>query len=378
MFPSTRQAVPTGTDPALTSLYEVATAGEAGTSVQAVAGAVVERIARSVRATRAALVFAGDDDHACTVAWSSETGVVAHPHPPHAPDAVSLTAALSTPAVFTLPIAAHDRLVASAMLEGDVDRELAIRLAVPAGLLLDAAHRSELAQARAERADRLASLTRDLMSIVSHELRTPLTSVIGSLQTLQRAGIDPSGPDGRRLIDSALTRAERLRSLIDDLLVTTRAEAPVRARHRAVDPADLVRSAIGSVPGAEALVSVDIGTDVGPVLLDRIHAERVLVNLIDNAVRHGGGLVGLTAHRADDRLVITVVDHGPGLPPTISRAVLDRPFGSPDAALRPTGAGLGLTVTRGLVEGLGGTLHHRPTPGGGATFVVEVPYRDAR
>jgi two-component system sensor histidine kinase KdpD len=361
-------------------VYAVATAGEAGTSVHAVAGALLERLARATRAERALLALApdGDDPGGVAAAWDSAAGLVAPP-PVDAPhDPGSLAAAVSLPEAVVIPLTARDRPVGSVVLGGDVDRDTAARLAVPGALALDAVRRAELAAVRAERADRLSSLTRDLMSIVSHELRTPLTSVIGSLQTLQRTGVDPSGPEGRRLLASALDRAERLRTLIDDLLVTARAEVPVRTRHRPMDPAEVVRSAIGSVPGAAPLVAVDVDARVGPVLLDRGHLERVLVNLIDNAVRHGGGTVDLTVARSEQRLVITIADRGPGLPPTIARAVLDRRHDSPDTALRPSGPGLGLTVTRSLVEGLEGTLHYETTPGGGATFVVELPYRDGR
>jgi signal transduction histidine kinase len=145
-----------------------------------------------------------------------------------------------------------------------------------------------------------------------------------------------------------------------------------------MDPAEVVRAAIASVPGAAALVALDVSAGVGPVLLDRSHFERVLVNLIDNAVRHGGGTVDVRIGRTERRLVVEIADHGPGLPPTIARAVLDRRHDSPDTALRPSGPGLGLTVTRSLVEVLEGTLRHGATPGGGATFVVELPYRDER
>jgi signal transduction histidine kinase len=366
-----------GIDDIPAPLYAVATAGEAGTSVRAVAGALLERISQAVRADRAVLVVEENDDQPRRVAavWVADTGLIDLPARLAADDAGG-RAALSD--ATEVRLVAHGRGVASVLFDGDIDVDLAKRLAVPAGPVLDAARRAEMAAADAERADRLASLTRDLMSIVSHELRTPLTSVIGSLQTLQRDDVDPAGPEGRKLIASALSRAERLRSLVDDLLVTARPDDPVRTRHRPIDPADLVRSAIASVPGAQALVAIEIEPQLSPVLLDGGHLERVLVNLIDNAVRHGGGPVELAVRHIDRRLVISIVDHGPGVPPTIARTVLDRRFGSPDSELRPSGPGLGLTVTRSLVEGLGGTLRHEPTPGGGATFVVDVPYRSRR
>lgn len=381
MNPARPQAVPTGTDrPALQSLYDVATAGEAGISANQVAGALLQRIASAAGAERGALVVPADGDRPARVAaaWSRAGGLLAANPGAMTPGDIASSAAASLPGAVALRITAHGRPVATVLLDDPADEGLAEQLCVPAGPVLDAALRADAASDRADRADRLASLTRDLMSIVSHELRTPLTSVIGSLQTLQRPEVDPACPDGRRLIASALGRAERLRTLLDDLAVTARSDTPVRARHRPADVGEVVRSAIASVPGAAALVAVDADPAVGPVVLDRSHLERVLVNLLDNAVRHGRGPVELAIRRTAGCLAITIVDHGPGVPPTIARAVLDRRHDSPDAALRPAGPGLGLTVTRSLVEGLGGTLRHETTPGGGATFTVEIPHRDTR
>jgi signal transduction histidine kinase len=159
-------------------VYAVATAGEAGTTVRAVAGALLERLARATGADRAVLALApdGDDAGGVVAAWDAELGPV-----PPAEAATFQEAAV-------IPLVVRDVAVGSLILDGGVDRGMAARLAIPGALALDAARRAEQAAARAERADRLSSLTRDLLSIVSHELRTPLASVIGSLQTLQRTG----------------------------------------------------------------------------------------------------------------------------------------------------------------------------------------------
>lgn len=371
-----------GVAPPIELLYRVAVAGAAGESLDAVTEALLVAIAGAVDADRAVVVAAPHDDAPGRVlepAWTAAAGAVPAPQPAALPeDEQGLREALGLPDALVVPLVAHGRRIGAILLGGTERLRLAERLAEPAALVLDPMLRAEGAAGRAERMERLTSLTRDLMSIVSHELRTPLTSIIGALQTLQRPGVDPAGPEARRLVDSALGRAERLRSLVEDLLITARPETPVRSKLRPVDVGATVRSAVAAIAGAEAVTTVEVDPGLGPVLVDGAQLERVVVNLVDNALRHGGGAVEVGAQRSGSQIEVTVVDHGPGLPPTIGRAVLDRSGDPEDANLRPAGPGLGLTITRGLVEGIGGTLTHRRTPGGGATFVVAFPFRDGR
>lgn len=124
-------------------------------------------------------------------------------------------------------------------------------LAGPAGLVLNQLARYEDARALGERMTELAQLKTDFVSVVSHELRTPLTSIIGSLRTLQRPELAPRDQDGKDLLDSAARQADRLKALIEDLLVVSRIDnraLPVRPER--VDLRTEIEAIIGSIPGA--------------------------------------------------------------------------------------------------------------------------------
>jgi signal transduction histidine kinase len=368
--------------PSVDLLYRVATAGAAGDTLEAAVEAILNLIGPALGAERVAMVAAAEEGIPARVlepAWTNGDGIVPAPRPEALPDdGPGLCAALGIPGGLAVPLVLHDRRIGCLVLAGTDRRRAAERLAVPVAVALGPLLRTELAGARAERMDRLSALTRDLMSVVSHELRTPLTSIIGSLQTLQRPGVDPTSPQARRLLQSALARAERLRSLVEDLLITARPERPVRSKLLPVDVGSLVHGAVASVAGAAAVTTVEVDPALAVVLVDGPQLERAIVNLVDNALRHGDGTIEITADRNGPQVEVTVADHGPGLPPTIGRTVLDRHHQRDDAELRPAGAGLGLTITRGLVEGIGGRLTHRATPGGGATFVIAFPFRDGR
>ncbi|MGQ0849941.1 MAG: sensor histidine kinase, partial [Actinomycetota bacterium] len=99
---------------------------------------------------------------------------------------------------------------------------------------------------------------------------------------------------------------------------------------------------------------------------------RLIINLVDNALRHGGTPVTISAFNQDDDVVITVTDHGPGLPPTGPELIFDR-FYRGDASRPAGGTGLGLAIARGLAEQHGGTLTAANAPEGGAVFTLRLP-----
>ena len=105
---------------------------------------------------------------------------------------------------------------------------------------------------------------------------------------------------------------------------------------------------------------------------DRIRLEQALGNLIDNALRHGGGEVQLTATDVGGTVELHVTDRGPGLPPEFVGRAFER-FSRPDPARGPAGAGLGLSIVRMIAEAHGGTAHVANRAGGGADVWVELP-----
>ena len=226
------------------------------------------------------------------------------------------------------------------------------------GLALDlAATRQQTA-----RAERLAALKSDFASVVGHEIRSPLASIIGALQTVEKLGT--ADQKTLELVRGASARADRLRTLVEDLLMTARIDGRgVPVRPRLVCVVDMSREMAGP-----AGIPVTSTGRVPSVKTDGDHVRRILTNLIDNAVVHGkGSPVEVSVRELDAGVEITIADHGPGLPPEVA----SDPFsGSHDSS---TGLGLGLKIAAGLAEAIGGTIAHRPTDGGGATFLLRLP-----
>lgn len=240
--------------------------------------------------------------------------------------------------------------------------------------------RQEL-QAQASRAADLAhgnAVRVALLSAVSHDLRTPLASIKAAVSSLRQRDVAFSPEDTAELLRTVEDGADKLQRLVDNLLDVSRLQAgvvdPVR---RPVDLWEVAPQAVDGVPPER--VRLDLAetlplADTDPALL-----ERVLANLVENAVRHGGTQhpVVLTAHEEatprGPRLHVAVVDRGRGVPVEQRRRMFEAFQRLGDAPARGAGVGLGLAVARGLTEALGGTLEAENTPGGGLTMVVRLP-----
>jgi len=218
----------------------------------------------------------------------------------------------------------------------------------------------------------------DYTSVINHELRTPLTTIIGVLKTLTRPELAPDNPDARDLLAMAGSQGDRLKSLIEDMLAISQVDGNgVPIRPELVTVPEVIDRAVGAVSSAEPLTTVRVSPAIPPVVLDPEHTHRVLVNLIANAVKYGDGSpITITAAIKGSDLVLVVADHGPGLPEETAATAFD-----PYTQLLRTevdgrgGVGLGLSISRGLVEAMQGSLGHEPTPGGGATFVIRLPFK---
>lgn len=238
-------------------------------------------------------------------------------------------------------------------------------------------------RAAASRAEALAeadNLRRALLSAVSHDLRTPLAAAkaaSSSLRVADDVGFSPA--DTAELLATVDESIDQLTALVGNLLDSSRlAAGVVRPTLSPVYLEETVQRALVSIgkgatgfarPGVDR-VAVSGGDVV--VLADSGLLERVLANLVDNALRYApDSTVRLTATAAGDRVRIAVVDDGPGISPDAEQQIFGafQRLGDRD---NTSGVGLGLSVARGFVEAMGGTITATATPGGGLTVVVEL------
>ncbi len=217
----------------------------------------------------------------------------------------------------------------------------------------------------------------DLIGDVAHELRTPMASVRGYVEGLE-AGVFEPGPEAWRVLDEQTARLARL---VDDLATLWRAEShDLRLESETLDgPAALAEAQVRNRPLATAR---SVHLDLGPVAPDLVRADRtrlgqVIDNLVGNAIRYApaGGHVELRSTRDERWVAISVHDDGPGLTPDQAARVFERFYrADPSRSRDAGGSGLGLTITKSLVEAMGGTIVvSSEGPGCGATFTVRLP-----
>lgn len=246
-------------------------------------------------------------------------------------------------------------------------------LAAPAALVLSQLGRYEAVAEMSRRMREVAQMKTDFVSVVSHELRTPLTSIIGSLDTVKRPGISPDVTE--ELLDSARRQANRLQRLIEDLLFASRVDRqtiPI-----SIQPVDVleVLTEIRDTVREASHVSISVEPTSLHVAADPDHLRRVFINLVDNAAKYApGSPVEIVAREVRSHIDIDVIDHGDGIPPAMRERIFDA-FTQLERSETRTkgGTGLGLSIVRGLVEAMGGTVEVSETPGGGATFTVNLP-----
>ena len=220
----------------------------------------------------------------------------------------------------------------------------------------------------------------EFVATVSHELRTPLASVLGSVQTIRRLGPRLTADDTDELLGAALGQGARLRRLIEDLLMVAAAEhETMRGQRGPVDVAALLsqlQTQFSGLDGGERVVVADV-PEVGVLLTDEDKLQRVLTNLVENALKYApGGAVEVAAVLGGAGTTFTVTDRGPGIPADDRERIFER-FVQLDqsSTRRQGGTGLGLHLCRNVVALLGGTLavDGRPDGADGAVFTVTLP-----
>lgn len=225
---------------------------------------------------------------------------------------------------------------------------------------------------------------RELMADIAHELRTPLSIVQGRVEGL----IDGVYPRERSQLEPLLDETRVLARLVEDLRTLANAESGVLTLDR--EPTDigmLMRDAASAVSDEAAERGVSLVVEDSPAMpplnVDPVRMRQIFVNLLANAVRHGGegaqgsqgtdgserSAVTMDARILDGSLVARVRDTGPGIPPEELPRIFDRFYKGP----RSSGSGLGLTIARGLVRAHGGDIRAESQVGVGTTMTVTVP-----
>ena len=259
-----------------------------------------------------------------------------------------------------------------------------LRLFAPEELIFDA-HAAPLAQAGARdgalvvlhdvtRLRRLEQVRRDFVANVSHELRTPLASIKGFAETLRDGAID----DKKNRLEFVRTIEEQavgLTKLVDDLLDLSSIESGHRPpKLLPVDVAPLLESAVREAAplAAEGGIELSVlGGGVAAAFADADQVRQVLANLVSNAVKYSekGGRVELSAARVDSEVIVSVRDHGIGIPAGDLARVFERFYRVDKARSREAGGtGLGLAIVKHLVEAQGGRVWAESRQPGGSTF----------
>lgn len=265
--------------------------------------------------------------------------------------------------------------VAGRLLSPD-DRRVLTAFAQAAVASLEA---QELAQQAAE-AERLATIDQlrtTLLAGVGHDLRTPLAGIKAAVTSLRANDVQWTDADRTELIDAIDTSADRLDALVANLLAVSRLDAgALSVSIAAVDVEEIVGRGISGTAQASRVL-VDVPEDLPLVLADIGLAERVVANLVDNALRHSGKgtNVLVTASRRAEHVVLSIVDTGPGVAGSMRDALFTPYQRLGDRS--PGGLGLGLSVARGFTEAMGGTLEPTETPGGGLTMRMRLPVAPA-
>ena len=270
--------------------------------------------------------------------------------------------------------------------EADAPAALFAAVTAQLALALDrAALQQEAIQAAALReTDRLRSV---LLGSITHDLRTPIAAIKTAAGSLMLPDMEWDDAGRSEMLTHILNASERLSRMVDNILMLSRLEAGAAAPQK--EPylvEDIIGTVLGQLDEADKTgqhqITVELPEEA--VLLapmDHAEIERVLLNLVENAIKYSppASPVVIHADQPDDHTVeVRVIDHGIGVPEEARQAVFDKFYRlkralpwDPDQL--PAGTGLGLTISDGIIRAHGGQIWVEDTPGGGATFVFTLP-----
>lgn len=231
------------------------------------------------------------------------------------------------------------------------------------------------------RLQRLEGIRRDFVANVSHELKTPITSIKGFIETLRDGAIRKPG-DAEKFLEIVAKQADRMNSIIEDLLLLSRVERDAREEKVALESTPIKGVILEAVqvcePKAQARdIRISVNCPEGVVV--RINAallEQAIINLVDNAIKYSepGCPVSVDAEELSNEVVIRVADKGCGIEAEHLSRIFERFYRVDKARSRKLGGtGLGLSIVKHIVQAHGGTITFESTPGAGSTFAIHLP-----
>lgn len=274
-----------------------------------------------------------------------------------------------------IPLLAEADRVGTLLIPREAQAADVQRLVAALGALLDARHRrSELEEQTVEtRALRRSdSLKTALLRAVSHDLRSPLTAIRAAAGSIGSPTI--GGEERHELAEVIAGETDRLSHLVENLLDLSRLESGTAEAHPepcAIE--EVVEAAASSAPLRDASLDIKLPADLPAVRADPAQLERVVSNLLENAVRYSnnGDPVAVRADSTGNRLHLRITDHGPGIATSDLEHIFE-PFYR-GSAVSGHGSGLGLAIAKGFVEANGGRIWARSLPGQGSTFTIDLP-----
>jgi two-component system sensor histidine kinase KdpD len=296
----------------------------------------------------------------------------------HGEEAGHGTQTLSAASILCVPLEAGEATVGVLAIQrrrgtpprlGIDQRQLVEALARQGALAIGRVQFGEQAREAALRA-RTEELRSSLLSAVSHDLRTPLAVITGAATSLVQHGDSLTSSARTELLQSIVDDAKRLERVLNNLLQLTRVETGIEPAREWVPAEEVIGSALTRTEevrhggAVETDVPCDLMLEIDPVLF-----EQVLINLLENATKHGAPPYSVRAQRTSEDVEIEIGDRGRGLPEGDTSALFDKFVRASSAP----GAGLGLAVVRAIVQAHGGRILAENRPGGGALFRVILP-----
>ena len=378
----------------MATLYSLSRELAGAGGLDAIAGAVVSHVGQTLSRPAAVLLpedgglkplsaspgFTLDEDEIAVAAWAFE----------HQQPAGEGTDTLPAAATQFIPlVTAHGAVGVLGVGPADPDshpgpeqRPLLEALASQVALAIE---RAQLAQ-QASRMELLTATERlqtALLNSISHDLRTPLASITGVLSALrtQRTsemhGVSLDEASRAELVETAWEEADRLNSLVGNLLDMTRLESgALKVTREPCDVQDVVGTALSRLKEriGQRHIQVSTPSDLPLVSADFVLISQVLVNVLDNALKYSAAHapVEIAARVADGHLELTVADRGIGIDPDDAARVFEK-FYRVQRPGSPSGIGLGLSISKGIMEAHGGTIEARNRPGGGTVIRLLLP-----